>query len=429
MRNNPVLQLAIDLQDLDRALKVAREAQASVDFIEAGTPLINSEGMNAVRALKSEFPDKSIVADVKIMDAGRTEVEGALKSGADIVSVLANASDATIKECVEAAQNLGGKILCDLIGVKDPIKRAKQVERLGVDYISVHIAIDEQMAAKQPFTVLKKITDAVSIPVALAGGINSETASEAVKAGAQIIIVGGAITKAEDAKKAAAQIRKAISTKRKIKTKLFKRSTDVREILGRVSTANVSDAMHRAQPLDGIVSLIPGAKAVGQAVTVRTYPGDWAKPVEAIDEAKKGDVIVIDAGGVGPALWGELATTSAVQKKLSGVVVDGAVRDVEEILKMRFPVFCRLVSPQAGEPKGLGEIGVPVNVGGVGVKPGDWIIADDDGVLAIPQEKAVEVANRAMDILERENRIRKEIKTEKSTLSKVTHLLKWEKKS
>ena len=166
---------------------------------------------------------------------------------------------------------------------------------------------------------------------------------------------------------------------------------------------------------------------VGPAVTVRTYPGDWAKPVEAIDNAAAGDIIVIDVGGAEPAVWGELATHSSIQKKISGVVIDGAIRDVEEVKKLKFPAFVRIVTPCAGEPKGFGEIGVPVRAGGLIIHPGDWIVGDDDGVIAIPQKEAVEITNRAMDVLERENRIRKEI-LDGGTLAKVTHLLRWEKR-
>jgi 3-hexulose-6-phosphate synthase/6-phospho-3-hexuloisomerase len=166
---------------------------------------------------------------------------------------------------------------------------------------------------------------------------------------------------------------------------------------------------------------------IGPAFTVRTYPGDWAKTVEAIDEAPQESVIVVDAGGVGPAVWGELATHSCIQKKIAGVVIDGAIRDVPEIRKLKFPAFARIITPTAGEPKGLGEMGVPVEVGGVRVFPGDWVFGDDDGVVVIPQKRAVEITNRAMDVLERENRIRREIK-EGSTLGKIIELLKWEKK-
>jgi len=197
--------------------------------------------------------------------------------------------------------------------------------------------------------------------------------------------------------------------------------------LEKVSTANISDAIHRQEALREIFSIASGTKMVGQAVTVRTYPGDWAKPVEAIDQAEQGDVVVIDAGGVGPAVWGELATHSAKQKNLAGVVIDGAVRDVTEIRQLKFPAFAKIITPTAGEPKGFGEIGVPVSIGGTKVFPGDWVIGDDDGVIILPDRKAVEFTNRAMDVLERENRIRKEIE-EGGTLGKVTELLKWEKK-
>ena len=113
--------------------------------------------------------------------------------------------------------------------------------------------------------------------------------------------------------------------------------------------------------------------------------------------------------------------------KLNGVVIDGAIRDSGDIAKLGFPAFSRLVMPNAGEPKGFGEIGVPIRVGGVKVESGDWVLGDDDGVVHLPQSLAVEYANRAMDVLEKENRIREEIK-EGRTLAQVTDLLRWEKK-
>ncbi len=426
----PILQLALDFVDLKRALKNAKAGIAGgADWLEAGTPLIKSEGLHAVRELRRLFPDSTIVADMKIMDAGRTEVETAAKAGANIVDVLGASSDATVRECIQAGKNYGAKIVVDMIAVDDVLSRAKQVEDFGADYVSVHCAIDEQMEGKDPFEVLRQVSEALSIPVAVAGGINSETAARAVEAGAAIVIVGGAITKAMDPEQATREIRLGLDTGKSISTTLFKRKGEaqIREILDLVSSANLSDALHRGGVLQGIRPLFPGIRMVGQAVTVRTYPGDWAKPVQAIDVAQPGEIIVIDAGGAGPALWGELATHSAVQRNLGGVVIDGALRDSPEIIDMKFPAFTKLVMPNAGEPKGFGEIGVPVTVGNMRVEPGDWLLGDDDGVVLLPKAIAVEYANRSMDVLERENRIREEIK-EGSTLSKVTELLRWEKK-
>ena len=426
----PVLQVALDFVNLTRALKCADEAvKGGADWIEAGTPLIKSEGLDAVRRLRQKFPRATIVADMKIMDAGRTEVEIAAKAGADVVCVLAAASDSTIKECVAAAHNYGAKIQADLISIKDTMKRAVEIEKLGVDYLGVHCAIDEQMHAKDPFRQLKEIAKAVHIPIAVAGGINSETAPAAIKSGASIIIVGGAINKAADAKKAAQAIKRSISTLKKIKTELYKRSSDstLKDVLLKVSTANISDAMHRGGNLKEMQVITPGVKMFGRALTVRTYPGDWAKTVQAVDTAEPGQVIVIDAGGTGPSVWGELATHGAVQKGIAGVVIHGAIRDIQEIRKLKFPAFAKLIMSSAGEPKGFGEIGVPVTIGDIKVFSGDYVVGDDDGVVVLPQQNAVEIANRAMSVLEMENRLRKEI-DEGSTLAKVTELLKWEKK-
>lgn len=430
MKKFPVIQLALDFVDEHRALKLATEAiECGIEWIEAGTPLIKSCGVEIIRKLRKLFPEKVIVADMKIMDTGRIESEMAFKAGANIVVVMGNASNQTIKECIEAGKNYGGQIFVDLLEEAATIERAMEVERLGADYIGVHIPIDQQMTGNISFDFLKEVVKNVKIPVAIAGGLNSENIVSAVEAGASILIIGGAITKSPNVKKAIYDIKKAIETKIPVKTELYKRVSleNVKDILKKVSSANISDALHRTGWITGVKPLLnEDFKIAGKCVTVRTYPGDWAKPVEAIDVAEEGDVIVIDAGGVGPAVWGELATNSAIIKKIEGVVVYGGVRDVEEIIKLKFPVFAKVVTPQAGEPKGFGEINVPLKIGGQIISPGDWIVGDRDGVVVIPKEKVVEIANRAMDVFERENRIRKEI-LEGGTLSKVMDLLKWEK--
>jgi len=428
--DRPVLQVALDFVDLERAIEVAGEAvEGGVDWIEIGTPLIKSEGLNAVRAMRQAFPNHKIIADMKTIDAGRTEVETAAKAGANIIDVLGASSDATIAECVDAARNYGCEIVVDMIEVADPVSRAVAAEAAGADYIAVHTAIDVQMVGGDPFDVLSRVAEAVDIPVACAGGVNSETAARAVEHGAQIVIVGGAIIKSEDARTAAEEIKNAMVTGVAKSTTLYKRvdETSIREALMLVSTANISDAMHRAVDLAGIRPVINGIKMVGPVVTVRTYPGDWAKPVEAIDIAGVGDVIVIDAGGQGPAMWGELATHSAIQRKIAGVVADGAVRDTPDIREMRYPVFTKLIMPNAGEPKGFGEINIPIKIAGVRIHPGDWAVGDDDGVIILPKARAAEFANRAMDVLEKENRLRGEIQRG-STLSQVAYLEKWEKR-
>jgi 3-hexulose-6-phosphate synthase/6-phospho-3-hexuloisomerase len=424
------LQVAVDTTTLKRGLQIAREASAGgAQWIEVGTPLLKSEGMEAVRAFARGLKGRTIVADMKTADVGGAEVELAAKAGARVVHVLASAHDETIRDAVRAGRKYGTMIAIDLMGIGDKVARAREVEAMGVHHVSVHVGVDEQMVGLSPVKMVRAVAEAVSIPVAAAGGLNSESAPAVVKAGATIIIVGGAITKAEEPKAATAKILKAINQRKALPTELFRKyaQSELKQAFVMASTPNITDANHRKGAMKGIRSVAAhGVKMVGRAVTVRTVNGDWAKPVEAIDVAKPGEVIVIDAQGGEIAVWGELASWSSKVKGIAGVVIDGAIRDVPDIRAMGFAAFARHISPDAGEPKGHGEIGAEIICGGQTVRGGDWVIGDDSGVVVVPQERAVEIANRAVNVFETENRLREEIRRG-STLSKQLELEKWEK--
>jgi 3-hexulose-6-phosphate synthase/6-phospho-3-hexuloisomerase len=170
-----------------------------------------------------------------------------------------------------------------------------------------------------------------------------------------------------------------------------------------------------------------GIKIAGKAVTVQNFPGDWSKPVEASDVANAGEIIVINNFSNYISPWGELASHGCAQKGIQGVVIDGAIRDVDEIRRMKFPSFASAIVPNAGEPKGMGEINAEITCGGLTVRPGDWIIGDDNGVMVVPKERAYEVARRAMEVKKNEERVRVEI-DRGHTLAEVVDLYKWEKK-
>jgi 3-hexulose-6-phosphate synthase/6-phospho-3-hexuloisomerase len=438
----PPVQVALDLIDLPRAIQIAEEAvkgivsetgDISKAWVEAGTPLIKSEGMNAIRELRDKFPGHTICADMKVMDAGATEVEIAAKAGANIVFILGCAPDSCITEAVLAGKKYGVKIAADLISVTDPPKRAAELEELGVDIINIHVGLDQQVLGFKPIELVRDVSKAVTskVMISAAGGLNSETAVQAYEAGADIIILGGSLYKAKSPEESARKIVQSLKLGKPIETKEFLKydREHLVEAFMKVSTANISDAMHRTGELRGLKPVWEGEpgkmKFAGPAVTVRTYDGDWSAPVQAIDHAQPGDVIVIDACRGETAVWGELATNSCISQGVVGVVIDGAVRDIDDIRKMEFPLFARHFTPTAGEPKGFGEINAPIEVCGRKVEPGDWIIGDESGVVVVPGKMAMEMANRAIDVNEKENRIREEIQRG-STLGQTQYLAKWD---
>ena len=419
--------MALDLLELDRSIQIAKEAvSGGADWIEAGTPLIKSEGMDSVREMKKALPGTKIVADMKTVDTGAMEVEMAAKAGADIVAMLASSDNSTVEDALRAARKYGVQIMMDLLTVPDPVKRSRELDQLGVDYICVHVGIDQQMTGRDTVDFLKQIVKEVKTPVAAAGGIDAISGAEAIASGAAIVIVGGSIVRSADVTASARKIREAIDHATVSIAPQRSLEEELVSILRDVSTSNISDAMHRKGAMRDIHPINLGTKIVGRAVTVQTFAGDWAKPVEAIDIAGPGDVLVIYNGSNNIAPWGGLATLSCKNKGIEGVVVDGAVRDVDEIRAMNYPIFSSGITPNAGDPKGMGEINAEITCGGQTVRPGDYIVGDDSGVVVIPKERAYEIARRAKEVEKMESRLYEEIRRGK-TLSQVANLKKWEK--
>ncbi|MDM5297162.1 3-hexulose-6-phosphate synthase [Bacillus pumilus] len=206
------LQLALDLVNIPEAIELVAEVQDSIDIVEIGTPIINSLGHEAVRAMKKAYPNLTVLADIKIMDAAGYEVQQASAAGADIITILGVAEDSSIRGAIEAAKKEGKEILVDMIAVKDIETRAKELDQLGADYICVHTGYDLQAEGKNSFEDLRKIKSVVkNAKTAIAGGIKLETLPEVIEAQPDLIIVGGGITTQEDKKAAAKEIKALIN--------------------------------------------------------------------------------------------------------------------------------------------------------------------------------------------------------------------------
>lgn len=207
----PRVQVALDLVKIEDAIDIGKKAtKGGVHWIEAGTPLIKSEGVEAIEALKEEFSDKKIIADMKTIDTGDLEVSLAAEAGADIVSIFGASADETIKEAVRASKRHDVKIIADLIALENPSDRVRKLEELGVDFIGTHVGIDQQKTGKNPLEQLSSVVKHTELPIAVAGGLDSSTAPEAIKSGASIIVVGSAITKAKNPTKKADGIVKSV---------------------------------------------------------------------------------------------------------------------------------------------------------------------------------------------------------------------------
>lgn len=169
---------------------------------------------------------------------------------------------------------------------------------------------------------------------------------------------------------------------------------------GAFATPDISDLLNRLYAVDPAIGCLTGShqRLWGPACTVKVFPGDNLMVHKALDVAKPGDIVVVDAGGsTENAVLGDLISTKAKHREIAGFVIDGLVRDLPAILPLDFPVFARGTTAIGPLHRGPGEINYPICCGGVVVNPGDVIVADAAGVVVIPQEFAPELLQKLND--------------------------------
>jgi len=197
------LQLALDFLELEEALGLLEKVHAFADIIEVGTPSVIRYGTEAVRRIKLSYAAKTVLADLKIMDAGEGEASLGFEAGASIVTVMGVAHDETIRGAVRAAAKFGGQIMADLMAVPSPARRARELEELGCAFLCVHTATDAHRSGEQVFEGVKLLRSKLSKAlIAVAGGIDVSSAGAACEGGADILVVGSGIVKADDPREA-----------------------------------------------------------------------------------------------------------------------------------------------------------------------------------------------------------------------------------
>ncbi|MDQ0160466.1 3-hexulose-6-phosphate synthase [Alkalibacillus salilacus] len=190
------LQLALDRLTWDECFNVVGQTQDSIDIIEIGTGVIKEYGMPIVREMRKQYPDHTILSDMKICDAGGHEAKQAFSSGSDVTTVMAFSSHLTIQDCLEVAREYDGRMMIDLLEVNERSTIQKLAD-LDVDLVSLHIGKDKQ--TENGFSSnLFDLLEGYSFEVAVAGGINEQTIDDVVSHHPDIIIVGSAITKADN---------------------------------------------------------------------------------------------------------------------------------------------------------------------------------------------------------------------------------------
>jgi 4-hydroxy-4-methyl-2-oxoglutarate aldolase len=194
-----------------------------------------------------------------------------------------------------------------------------------------------------------------------------------------------------------------------VRKKINRPSLETVKAFRALSSATVHEASGRKGAVSYLIKpLSKGMKVCGPAFTVQCMPGDNLMLHKALEIAEEGDVIVATVNEAPEyGYWGALMTVSALARKINGLVIDGCVRDSQEIAEMGFPVFCKGTSIRGTTKDALGLINYPLAFGGVMVEPGDLVLGDDDGLVIVKRSECEEVLEKALKRVEAE-KVKKE---------------------
>jgi len=205
-----VIQLALDRLTREKCFEIAEQTSDSIDWIEIGTGVIKEYGVGIIQEMKTRFPDKIILSDMKTCDAGKHEALQAFDNGADVTTVMGFADDNTIKDMLDVANVRGKRLMIDLLGITDT-KRIDNLHRMGADLFNIHIGIDAQKNTSwsdSHFDLLKAVP---KVEVAVSGGIKVNNLPLLMQHKPAILIVGSSITNATDAEEAAKAFREGVN--------------------------------------------------------------------------------------------------------------------------------------------------------------------------------------------------------------------------
>lgn len=204
------LQVALDEPNIETAIQIMYQIYKHVDIVEIGTPMILNNGMQPVKAIKRLFPDMTVLADTKIVDAGELEAKLAFQAGADIVTVMGFTNIETVQRVITTAKAFRKRVMVDMMCVEDTSSRAFEFVQMGADFICEHLAADVQDKS-EPLTKMTDLIEAVGAGhCAVAGGLNYSNIQNVIPFQPAILIVGKGITGESDIVKAAKAIHEAI---------------------------------------------------------------------------------------------------------------------------------------------------------------------------------------------------------------------------
>ena len=213
MSKKSLLQLEIDMLDISKAINVLEKTRDFVDIIEIGSTLIKCEGINLLRILRSKFEDIPILVDIRTIDEGEYDTKPFFENGASYLTVLGESDNKTIEGAIKVANQYKGKIVVDLMAVKDKVARIAELKTLGADLFYIHNAFDHNDAPKSYIAEFKDVANHFpDLKLFVSGSTNAKDIQDILSLSPDVIVIGNDITNASDPRGMAKSVKEIVTS-------------------------------------------------------------------------------------------------------------------------------------------------------------------------------------------------------------------------
>jgi len=389
----PKLSVSLEFLHLENAIFCAEQSvSAGVDIIEVGSTLLKSTGLTSIKVLRERFPDVTLVADMKVQCNVKSEIKAVADAGANSVTISGNVSSEIWQQSLEVAKEQGVGVILDF---RD-IARPQQLINRGIPegFQTIMLSIKEPS-----FALLQKTTSALTTPVGVQGVEEEDAIVESISLGASTIGIRFSDAKEKSIQDAVKSILKILSNAKRTfpKDPMALHEEQLLQLLEQVSPSDFCEVSERPCFLENVYPVQKYTKIAGKAATLKVWPGAEMAVLDFLMKMESRCVLVIDAGGRGAAVWGQMATEIAIKKELVGVVVYGSIKDVNKIREKGLPCYTSSITPIIAKDQDSSfSENCPLKIGEVFVKPGDWIVGDDTGIISISQDEIFFKTNEAL---------------------------------
>lgn len=399
----PKLSVSLEFLHLENAIFCAEQSvSAGVDIIEVGSTLLKSTGLTSIKVLRERFPEVTLVADMKVQSNVASEIKAIAGAGANSITISGNVSSKVWQQSLDVAKEHEVDVILDF---RDLVRPQQYIdEHIPEGFHSIMLSLD-----KSSFALLQKTTSLLSTPVGVQGIEEEDAIVEAISLGASTIGIRFCDTKEKSIQEAVKSISAILSNAKRTfpKDPISLHEEQLLQLLEQVSPSDFCEVSERPCFLENVYPVQKYTKVAGKAATLKVWPGAEMAVIDFLMKMEPHCILVIDAGGRGSAVWGQMATEIAIKKELVGVVVYGSIKDVNKIREKGLPCYTSSITPiiAKNQDSSFSE-NCPLKIGEVFIKPGDWLIGDDTGIISISKEhiffktdEALKRYNERMEII------------------------------